>query len=237
MDWMIIIFVIVFLLGLIATLIFLYIKRRNKAKLLALKQKEEKAKAELEHIRLRLNPHFVYNSLSGIQNLMNHNDVEQANAYLSKFARLTRNILDEKEVIAIQDEQKLLEDYLAMEGLRFKFNYEIRQSKEPNISELEIPSMLLQPFVENACKHSMSVLREKGNLLVAFKSEGKNLILSVQDNGEGFDTDKVYTGMGLMLCKKRIALLNQVYLECPISLSIKSGESGTTILITLNNWL
>ena len=186
-----------------AGLIIFIVKRRNRHKVRAVQKKADIAKGELDQIRSQLNPHFVYNSLSGIQNLMNQNEVEKANAYLSKFARLTRNILDERELIALQDEQKLLDDYLAMERLRFKFNYEIRLSDEVNFLEVEIPTMLLQPFVENATKHSMSTLRDKGDLLVEFKSVGKNLVLSIQDNGKGFDVHKVHEGLGLTLCRKK----------------------------------
>lgn len=223
--------------GLIAGLIAFSMKKRNRYKLRAIQKKADLTKAELDQIRSRLNPHFVYNSLSGIQNLMNRNEVEKANAYLSKFARLTRNILEEKERISLQEEYKLLDDYLSMERLRFQFSYEIKTGGPPDLLQVEIPAMLLQPFAENASKHSMSAMREKGELLITFASEGKNLVLTIKDNGPGFDPDKAYKGLGLQLCKKRMDLLNKVYIECPISLNIISGISGTTVVITLNNWL
>ncbi len=236
-DVLMVALVILIFLTLAGGLIIFVGRKRSKARLLEAQRKTESVKSELDQVRAQLNPHFVYNSLSGIQNLMNQNEVEEANAYLSKFARLTRSILDERDLIALQDEYKLLDDYLAMERLRFKFNYEIKLSDEVNFLEIEIPAMLLQPFVENATKHSMSMLRDKGDLLVEFKSVGKNLVLSVKDNGKGFDLHHVHAGLGLTLCKKRIALLNKIYTECPISLEINSGSSGTTVVVTLNNWL
>lgn len=226
----------IILILLTATTILL-IRRKNKRKLIIANHQAEIAKTELNHVRLQLNPHFVFNALSGIQNLMNQNKVEKANSYLNKFARLTRNILDEKQLIALKDEYKLLDDYLSMEKLRFNFNYDLKIDTEVDILEVMIPTMLLQPFVENAVKHSMSMLSDKGVLLIEFKSAHKDLVLSVKDNGKGFNVEKVHEGFGLSLCKKRIDLLNRIYQECPISLELNSSNTGTTVIITLNNWL
>lgn len=216
---------------------FLLIRKLNKRKLIAANRQAEMAQTELNQVRSQLNPHFVFNALTGIQNLVNQHEVEKANSYLNKFARLTRNILDGKQLIALTDEHKLLDDYLSMEKLRFNFNYEIELEIETDILEVMIPTMLLQPFVENAVKHSMSILGDQGKLLIALKSAQKDLILAIKDNGKGFDVEKVQEGFGLSLCKKRIDLLNQMYQECPISLEIDSSTTGTTIIITLNNWL
>ncbi|MDR6784639.1 two-component system LytT family sensor kinase [Pedobacter africanus] len=222
---------------LLAISTFLLIRRKNKQKLIIAHRQAESAKTELNHVRSQLNPHFVFNALGGIQNLMNQKEIEKANSYLSKFARLTRSILDGKQLIALKDEHRLLDDYLAMEQLRFNFSYQIAVDTDIDILEVMIPTMLLQPFAENAVKHSMSVQGNKGKLLVAFKAVGDNLILSVNDNGEGFDVQKVYAGFGLSLCKKRIDLLNRMYQDCPITLELHSDLNGTTAIITLNHWL
>lgn len=221
----------------IALLIIERNKKKTRKKVMQAQSKTEAAKGELDQIRSQLNPHFVYNSLSGIQNLMNQNETEKANSYLNKFARLTRNILNDEELISIQDERNLLDDYLSMERLRFKFSYEMNISGDSNFPNTEIPSMLLQPFVENAIKHNMATLQDKGKLLIELKSEQKNVILSVNDNGYGFEPQKTYDGLGLKLCRKRIELLNQLYKECPISMKIDSRTTGTTVTIILENWL
>ena len=221
----------------IALLIIERNKKKGRKKIMQAHFKTEATKSELDQIRSQLNPHFVYNSLSGIQNLMNQNETEKANSYLSKFARLTRNILNDQELISIQDERNLLDDYLSMESLRFKFSYEINIIGDANFPNTEIPAMLLQPFVENAVKHNMATLQDKGKLLIELKAIQKNVILSVNDNGRGFDIKKTYDGMGLKLCRKRIDLLNELYKECPISMTIASTSTGTTVTITLENWL
>lgn len=83
------------------------------------------AKLKLNSIRSQLNPHFLFNALAGIQNLMNKNEIDNANKYLSKFARLTRNVLDDKELASLSQEKTLLNDYLQMEQFRFGFKYEL----------------------------------------------------------------------------------------------------------------
>lgn len=220
-----------------ALLIIGFSRKRALKKIVLAQFKTEAAKGELDQIRARLNPHFVYNSLSSIQNLMNQKETEKANAYLSKFARLTRNILNDQEMISILEEQRLLGDYLSMESLRFKFSYEVNITGDNNFPNTEIPAMLLQPFVENAVKHNMATLQDEGKLLIGLTADQKNVILSVKDNGPGFDTEKTYDGLGLKLCRKRIQLLNQLYKECPVSLHIESGSEGTTVTIILENWL
>ena len=224
-------------ISLIAALIIFLIRRNSKRKIIAADRQTEESKLELTNIRSQLNPHFVFNALGGIQNLMNKNEVEMANNYLDRFARLTRNILNDHALISIKDEILLLEDYLSMEQLRFSFHYEIHTDDSLNFTNTEIPAMLIQPFAENAVKHSMAELKEEGKLVIRFIKEGDNVILTVTDNGKGFDVSRNYKGLGLKLSKKRIALLNQMYKECPVTLEIKPGDENTQVKIILTHWL
>ena len=132
------------------------------------KLQKEIAKLQLNSIRSQLNPHFLFNALSGIQNLINKNEIDNANKYLSKFARLTRNVLDDKELISLAQEKALLDDYLQMEQLRFGFNYEINAVENLDLNNIEIPSMLLQPFVENAIKHGIASKNNEGSVEIHF---------------------------------------------------------------------
>lgn len=225
------------LITVVSAVLINFIRKKSTKKVIAAKQQADAAKSQLNIVRSQLNPHFVFNALGGIQNLINKNEVEKANEYLDKFARLTRNILIDQDLISIKEEISLLEDYLSMEQLRFSFNYEIHADDSLNFSNTEIPAMLVQPFAENAVKHAMSKLKDEGNLLIRFIKEGDNIIVTVADNGRGFDVSKNYDGLGLKLSKKRIALLNQVYIECPVKLELSSGNSNTQVKITLTHWL
>ncbi len=220
----------------LAFMIIFIIRRANRKKQLALSLKAEQAKNELNSVRAQLNPHFVFNALSGIQNLMNNNAVEQANDYLGKFANLTRQILHDRELITIEDELKLLQDYLAMEQLRFPFRVVFNANLEKSFKFTEIPTMLLQPFVENAVKHGVAALKGEGKIVIDIKKQQQDIVLQVSDNGNGFERDIIGKGLGLKLSEKRIALLNENYKTCPIKLHIDTS-SGTMVRITLTNWL
>ncbi|MCX2573877.1 sensor histidine kinase [Pedobacter sandarakinus] len=220
------------------TIIYIYvIKKRNKRILVEQERQKTTAQLQLNSVRSQLNPHFLFNALSGIQNLMNKNEMDTANKYLSKFARLTRNVLDDKELISLAQEKTLLDDYLQMEQLRFGFGYEIETEENLDLENIEIPSMLLQPFVENAVKHGISQQTADGKIIITFGTQEKNLIIVVSDNGSGFDTEKKYNGLGLQLSDNRIALLNSIYKENRFILEKLSKGGQTKIILTLTEWL
>jgi hypothetical protein len=230
-------FIATFTIGLVFLVILNFTKKRNKKKLAENERQTTIAKLQLNSIRSQLNPHFLFNALSGIQNLMNKNEIENANKYLSKFARLTRNVLDDKELISLSQEKTLLDDYLQMEQLRFGFKYEINSSQNLDLDNTEIPSMLLQPFVENAVKHGISQKANDGKVIVTFMNQENDLVLTVTDNGTGFDPAKKNNGLGLSLSDNRIALLNSIYKENRFVLIVQSTNSGTKISLTLTDWL
>lgn len=235
-ELLVVIIIIVLLGGAVAFTSIYLIRKKNKARLMVANLQADAAKSELNMVRSQLNPHFVFNALSGIQSLMNKNEVERANNYLNKFAALTRHVLDDSTTISVRDEINLLDDYLSMEQLRFSFKYAIKADEDVN-QNLEIPVMLAQPFVENAVKHGVMLIKERGEIAVNFTKQDKNLVISITDNGGGFDVTKDHSGLGLKLSKKRIDLLNQTYKECPIMLQIKSTSGKTIVTITLTQWL
>lgn len=225
------------LVGMIAGFTIAYVKRKSKTKFAAEQQQKQLAHLQLDSIRSQLNPHFLFNALAGIQNLMNKNETDKANKYLSKFARITRNVLENRELISLTEEKKLLDDYLQMEQLRFGFQYHITISNYLDTENTEIPSMLLQPFVENAVKHGIAEKGNEGKIKINFEKQSSNLILQIEDNGNGFQTDKNYKGLGLSLSKNRITILNNIYKETPFIFDIKSDGKGTVVSITLTEWL
>lgn len=228
---------LIVLLGLITSLFFLFISRRNKTKLLAEQQQKQMAILQLNSVRSQLNPHFLFNSLAGIQNLMNKGEIENANQYLTKFARLTRNVLDNKDLVSLNEEKTLLDDYLQMEQMRFGFQYSINISTDLDAENIEIPAMLLQPFVENAVKHGIAEKGKEGKIEVIFKKQAADLVFNINDNGIGFESFKTYKGLGLELSKNRLSLLNTIYKNTPLVLDIHSSKNGTMITINLTQWL
>lgn len=212
----------------------------NKRKLLKARQQKELVGLKLKSIQSQLNPHFMFNALSSIQNLINKNDIGGANRYLAKFSGLTRKVLDsgDAEMISLEDELKILEDYIQMEQLRFGFSYEIKTDENINTSNIEVPAMLLQPFVENAVKHGVSVLNRDGKIRILVSRVQNDLILQVEDNGAGFSEESINgNSKGIKLVKERIALLNQSFGSEILELKINSGENGTTVILKLKNWV
>lgn len=215
--------------------------RRNQVKLLRAAQEKQTAGLKLQSIRAQLNPHFMFNALTSIQNLVNKNDIAGANHYLSKFAGLTRQVLDtgNEELLSLEQEISILDDYLQMEQLRFNFNYKITVDEELNSANTEIPAMLLQPFVENAVKHGVAALRGQGIIEVSVNREGQDMIFGIRDNGRWSHSTITgdTSGYGLKLSQERVTLLNQLYREQPVSLSIDKQATGTMVSIRLTNWI
>jgi len=157
------------------------------------KARVQKAMAELEMkaLRAQMNPHFIFNAVGAIQHYIVKNDIVQANEYLAKFARLMRLYLESSRnnFSKLGDEINLLELYISLEKLRFeeKFDYTISVQGNLPAGTLQIPSMLLQPFVENAINHGLVHRTSKGNLLLKFMydHEAGNLNCVIDDNGIG----------------------------------------------------
>jgi len=222
-------------------LAFLSYRRYTNTRLARAAQAKQNISLKLSSIRAQLNPHFMFNALTSIQNLMNKNDTESANHYLSRFASLTRTVLNTstQELITLDEEIKILDDYLQMEQLRFAFHYQLNVDHHINRTNIDIPAMLLQPFVENAVKHGVAGIREKGRILVDISQRNHDLVFTVSDNGAGFDQNNipVNTSLGLKLSRERIALLNQSYPGQPAILTISADSNGTRITILLSNWI
>ena len=218
--------------------LFLFLKYRQRKKIRAEKQATKEARLSLQAVQSQLNPHFIFNALSGIQNLLNKQENEKANNYLTTFSRLTRNVLNDadKEMVPLNDEIKLLNDYLQMEQLRFGFTYSVETGNGIDTQNTEIPPMLLQPFAENAVKHGVAVIKQEGKILIKMHREGNDLIIEVRDNGKGFDFKDHYDGKGLVLSKNRISLLNTVYGDI-FGLDISSALPGTIVTLKIKSWL
>ncbi|WP_298791782.1 histidine kinase [uncultured Allomuricauda sp.] len=141
-------------------------------------------------LRAQINPHFIFNSLNSIQNLITKNDKKSALRYLSRFSSLTRNVLESsiETTILLKDEIKMLNAYLELESLRFEnaFDYSIMVDESIETEITEFPSMIVQPFVENAILHGL--LPKQGNekvLTLSFKDNGDFVLCEIEDNGIG----------------------------------------------------
>lgn len=226
------------LVAFIAALYLLYrlIKQQQRTK--AAEAKKQQLALELKAIHTQLNPHFIFNSLSSIQGLINTNDLKAANQYLSEFGTLMRNTLtgSDKNFTTLADDISTLDNYLKLEQLRFGFQYTISTDENIDVRETAVPFLLLQPIVENAVKHGVAGMQERGVIKVTFKPDNNNIIASVEDNGNGF-SGKAKTGYGLKLTRDRITLLNQTMNDRSLELTIEDNLPGTVVKINFINWL
>lgn len=147
--------------------------------------------AELERRMLtaQMSPHFLFNSMNAIQQFVLCNDSRSAQVYLSRFSSLIRMFLEasRNKLISLSDELRLLETYTELERIRFEDRFEVHFDIEQGLAldEIEIPTSLIQPFVENAILHGLAPKQEKGHLLVKMWEEQKVLWVWVDDDGVG----------------------------------------------------
>lgn len=217
------------LTGIVSYLLF-----RRKIK--KAKEKAQKTKLELQSIQSQLNPHFVFNALNSIQYLVNKDEKSAATTYLNELSTLMRISLynHEKELIPLKTELQILESYIKLEQLRFHFQYKIIVDENMDVNSVSIPSLLIQPVVENAIKHGVGILEENGFLEIFVEAKMDDMLIRIKDNGQGFDVSKNYPGFGRRLVQQRIDILHQNY---QISSRTESSEKGTIVDVSFKNWL
>ncbi|WP_449398351.1 sensor histidine kinase [Chryseobacterium wanjuense] len=227
---------LILLSGIVIFLILnLYFQKKRNKKLKELVYEKKIAELELQAIKAQINPHFIYNCLNSIQFLLYKKDYEETENYLDVFSQMIRKTLhySEKTFMSIKDEAEYLSLYLNMEKLRLKdqFDYAVNISENVN-NEWTIPSLLIQPFVENAIKHGIPNLKDrKGMIQVSFDCIDSVLGITIEDNGWGIkDVDKLSgktNSFGVKLSQKRIDTFKQLF-NVDISLEIKSLSDTKT---------
>lgn len=210
-------FSILSLLTLMALGYWFYKNRTNR-----LKQKisieREIRNLERSALQAQMNPHFIFNCLNSIQNFIMDNEKENAMEYLGKFAQLIRQSLhaSTETKISLHREIQMIQNHLDLEKLRFKnkFDYQINVDTSLNPVEIDIPPLLIQPFVENAILHGMKEKQIDGWININFSREDKNSIkVSIQDNGAGHTENKItgsHKSLGSSITARRLALNNKI---------------------------
>ncbi len=165
------------------------LQQREKIKREKLEMENHVLQLEQKALQLQMNPHFIFNALNSIQSLVATKDYTTARQEIGNFAALMRSILSNSrsQKISLQEEIKTLEQYLKMEQFcqRVPFEYEIQLPQNISAEDIELPPMLLQPFVENSIIHGISHLQNKGKLNIHFQLKDKLLQCDIMDNGVG----------------------------------------------------
>ena len=223
--WKTIWFIALCLIALIALLVFIIRQREiGQRKEMVVKkrlehEKLQTIKAELKALRSQMNPHFIFNTLSAIQTAVNNSDKANASKYIGDFAKLIRKVLENSKhsFISLREELEMLSLYIELEHLRFgkKFTFEIIVDENLDIDYHEIPTMVIQPYVENAILHGLAPNKNKVGLLnLTIILNNNTVFCVVEDNGIGRDEAMeikkrkgfVQNSMGTEITEDRIKL-------------------------------
>ncbi|MNK06337.1 Sensor histidine kinase YehU [compost metagenome] len=231
--------------------LFLWLRQRQ---IIHIKKKEEEktrivsliAQSKLSALQARMNPHFIFNAINSIQNYILKNQAEAAQGYLTKFSRLIRLVLSQSAVktITLKEEIDTLNLYIELEKLRFKeaFDYEVNLARSINTQTIYLPTMLIQPYVENAIWHGLMNLKgiRKGKLLIDIVTTDAELHITVEDNGIGrekaaqFKKQKNYVSAGMMLTEERLHILQDIFPNGNFKVKVTDLAIGTKVEIVLS---
>ncbi len=198
------------------------------------------AELEMQALRAQMNPHFIFNALSAIQNYFISNKEEKANAYMASFARLIRQMLDysKDNFIALDEEIALLSNYMTLEKMRFEQKLEFHLVIDPDIipEDYVLPSLLLQPILENAVNHGVMSSRNDNTITLGMYLQPRHLVCEISDNGIGINASRKnktrpdgHDSKGLKILAKRIESLNQLYSSCVTFEAADLSERGPGI--------
>lgn len=231
-------------LGIMMSLYFYKSKIRslNKEHQINLKLKE----LEQAALQAQMNPHFIFNCLNSIQHFIMQNDKEKAIHYLGLFAHLIRSILNAsvEGKIFLEDEIKLLKNYLLLESLRFngKFDFELHVNPTMDLYGVKIPPLLIQPYVENAVKHGVSNIDTGGRIDIYFSLIDNFLEVKVCDNGkilikkyESNENITDHKSYGMSITQNRLELVNSKNNESVVKIQQILDELGakTGTMVTI----
>lgn len=221
---------------------FMFFRQRQ------LKAREKQISTEQKLLRSQMNPHFVFNSLAALQNLIIDEKTNEASSYVSKFAKLLRLILENSchEYVLLEKEISTLENYIQIQQMRFEnaFNYKIQIDETIDPETISIPPMLAQPFVENTIEHGLIKKDKKGFISIHFIMENDVMKVKIEDNGIGINKAKEmkiskgtdHQSLALSITEERLKNLkkskNQNIFIKDIS-EITSNKNGTQIIFEI----
>ena len=170
---------------------------------------KQKRIAELSFLQAQINPHFLYNTLSGVRFLVSMNKNEEAEEMLFKFTKLLRNVLPKaSELICLNEEIEIVIDYIELQKIRYPNLFEVDISIQESIKNIKVPALILQPVVENAIFYSIDNEGKKGKIRIIGYSEEDKIIIEVIDNGKGMSNRQINDVFKNKEAMNRVGLIN-----------------------------
>lgn len=225
------------LVGFFGLLALAFFMRQQK-----LKHNQDILETEQRLNRARMNPHFFFNALAALQKFaLGDNNGQAIASNLSKFSNIMRETLEStyKEYITVEQEIEFLNEYLEVQKIRFPdtFSYQIHAHEGMEIDDILIPSMILQPFIENSIEHGFTNITYPGHVDIGFKIDKKELMIEISDNGIGLNTkikeNNDHISRAGQIIKDRIYLLN-IKLKTKAGFSIDNNKEGSGTLVKIH---
>ena len=224
----------ILLLGLGAT--FLLFRNRNKI----LEAKQESIELEQRLLRSQMNPHFTFNALGAIQSHLLNGDARLGALYLTKFAKLMRQILSQSNnaMIPLQEEISTINNYLSLQKLRYEnqFDFQIDLDPSLDVQETMIPPMLIQPILENAIEHGKIHRKKNGKVSIEISRKKNLLHVDIIDNGVGRKSNSIkkspknYESVALKIINRRLTKLKEKYGK-NIDFEVMDPVQGGTMVV------
>jgi len=214
-----------------------YVVRTRQAQLDKIRLESLVKELELKTIKSHINPHFIFNALNGIKRMILEQDISNASRYLSKFAQMIRLTLSQSKqsFVTLKENIEYLESYLEMEKLRFddSFTYTIQTDDELTDEGITIPTLMIQPLVENAIWHGLMHREGEKAVDIVFSLQGEVFTCAITDNGIGIrQAEKLkqqrktaHRSVGLDNLRNRISIMNEKYhMDCALTITDRSDN-------------
>ena len=185
------------------------------------------AEARLGALRMQLNPHFLFNSLNALAVLVRDQKTHDASRMLERLGAVLRQVLqgEKRQEVPLSDELRFIEQYLAIEQVRFSDRLHVQWAIAPSVRDALVPEFILQPLVENAIRHGIAKRSEPGTIELSAEGVAGELVLTVRDDGPGYREGQSEAGVGISNTRARLDTL----FGASARLELRRGESGGTI--------
>ena len=198
--------------------------------------KKKKIESDLKALKAQINPHFLFNSLNSIQSFVLEGNTAIAEDYLVKYSKLMRTILNHSNLlsVSIYEEIESMNLYVELERLRLfqPLDFKVSIDNDIDAFNTKIPSMVVQPLIENSIWHGIQSMNDPGEILLNFELKDKIIHVTVADNGTGFNRSTIDSQpRGIQLIQERIDLINKLE-GIESNFKISSGDSGTKVIFS-----
>jgi tetratricopeptide (TPR) repeat protein len=190
--------------------------------------------------KTQLNPHFLFNALQSIQNFIHKNDKEKSSSYLTSYSKLIRLVLEksDEDFSTVEDDKTAIESYLNLQLLNYenKFSYTIKVEDSVDEDFDMLPTLITQPFVENAILHGLKD-NTKGLINITYFKKNNVLSVTITDNGKGFeikkeDAKRLHKSMSMEIIQEQLKNLNKTSKNFKGAIDIDSSSKGTQVTLS-----